>query len=159
MQTLATADLVSANGIEIVQVGNQRALPSAEPEGSSREVADLLGDDPAKVVRISAKTGLNVTDVLDAIVERGIESGFLTHVGVSKNEDVRFASETLRRVLNEEMTPRRRQRAHQGGGLAIEERYARGLGRIARALRYHPPADYHPNAATSGGRVWIGVAR
>src|SRR5581483_588580 len=39
-------------------------------DGTAVEVADLLGEDPVKVVRISAKTGVNVADVLDAIVER-----------------------------------------------------------------------------------------
>jgi GTP-binding protein LepA len=69
-QTLANAYLAIENGLEIVPVVNKIDLPSADPEGASQEVADLLGDDPANVVRISAKTGLNVTDVLDAIVER-----------------------------------------------------------------------------------------
>ena len=49
---------------------NKIDLPQADPDGTSVEVADLLGDDPAKVVRISAKTGVGVADVLDAIVER-----------------------------------------------------------------------------------------
>src|SRR5713101_1697408 len=69
-QTLANAYLAIENGLEIVPVVNKIDLPSADPERASVEVADLLGDDPARVVRISAKTGLNVTDVLDAIVER-----------------------------------------------------------------------------------------
>jgi GTP-binding protein LepA len=69
-QTLANAYLAIENGLEIVPVVNKIDLPSADPEGASREIADLLGDDPGNVVRISAKTGLNVADVLDAIVER-----------------------------------------------------------------------------------------
>jgi GTP-binding protein LepA len=69
-QTLANAYLAIENGLEIVPVVNKIDLPSADPDGASQEVADLLGDDPEKVVRISAKTGLNVADVLDAIVER-----------------------------------------------------------------------------------------
>ncbi|MDX6474024.1 MAG: GTP-binding protein LepA [Gaiellaceae bacterium] len=69
-QTLANAYLAIENGLEIVPVVNKIDLPSADPDGASQEVADLLGDDPAKVVRISAKTGLNVPDVLDAIIER-----------------------------------------------------------------------------------------
>jgi GTP-binding protein LepA len=69
-QTLANAYLAIENGLEIVPVVNKIDLPSADPDGASQEVAELLGDDPAKVVRISAKTGLNVPDVLDAIVER-----------------------------------------------------------------------------------------
>jgi GTP-binding protein LepA len=68
-QTLANAYLAIENGLEIVPVVNKIDLPSADPERASAEVADLLGDDPAKVVRISAKTGQNVGDVLDAIVE------------------------------------------------------------------------------------------
>jgi len=69
-QTLANAYLAIENGLEIVPVVNKIDLPQADPDGASVEIADLLGDDPAHVVRISAKTGLNVQDVLDAIVER-----------------------------------------------------------------------------------------
>jgi len=69
-QTLANAYLAIENGLEIVPVVNKIDLPQADPDGTAIEVADLLGDDPARVVRISAKTGVNVADVLDAIVER-----------------------------------------------------------------------------------------
>ncbi|MGD0713656.1 MAG: translation elongation factor 4 [Gaiellaceae bacterium] len=69
-QTLANAYLAIENGLEIVPVVNKIDLPQADPDGAAVEIADLLGDDPAKVVRISAKTGANVGDVLDAIVER-----------------------------------------------------------------------------------------
>ncbi len=69
-QTLANAYLAIENGLEIVPVVNKIDLPQADPEGTSIEVAELLGDDPTHVVRISAKTGVNVGDVLDAIVER-----------------------------------------------------------------------------------------
>ena len=69
-QTLANAYLAIENGLEIVPVANKVDLPQADPDGTAIEVADLLGDDPTHVVRISAKTGLNVGDVLDAIVDR-----------------------------------------------------------------------------------------
>jgi GTP-binding protein LepA len=69
-QTLANAYLAIENGLEIVPVANKIDLPQADAEGTAVEVADLLGDDPSRVVRISAKTGTNVADVLDAIVER-----------------------------------------------------------------------------------------
>ncbi|HEY2544196.1 MAG TPA: translation elongation factor 4 [Gaiellaceae bacterium] len=69
-QTLANAYLAIENGLEIVPVVNKIDLPQADPDSTAMEVADLLGDDPTHVVRISAKTGLNVADVLDAIVER-----------------------------------------------------------------------------------------
>jgi len=69
-QTLANAYLAIENGLEIVPVANKIDLPQADPDAASLEVADLLGDDPTRVVRISAKTGMNVDQVLDAIVER-----------------------------------------------------------------------------------------
>jgi GTP-binding protein LepA len=69
-QTLANAYLAIENGLEIVPVANKVDLSQADPEGTAVEVADLLGDDPARVLRISAKTGLNVDHVLDAIIER-----------------------------------------------------------------------------------------
>ncbi len=69
-QTLANAYLAIENGLEIVPVVNKIDLPQADPEGTAVEVADLLGDDPGRVLRISAKTGAGVAEVLDAIVER-----------------------------------------------------------------------------------------
>src|ERR1700747_1215483 len=69
-QTLANAYLAIENGLDIVPVVNKIDLPQADPDGTALEVAELLGDDPSHVVRISAKTGTNVADVLDAIVER-----------------------------------------------------------------------------------------
>ena len=69
-QTLANAYLAIENGLEIVPVANKIDLPAADPDGTAVEVADLLGDDPSHVLRISAKTGDGVADVLDAVVER-----------------------------------------------------------------------------------------
>ncbi|HVU76275.1 MAG TPA: translation elongation factor 4 [Gaiellaceae bacterium] len=69
-QTLANAYLAIENDLEIVPVVNKIDLPAADPDGASAEVADLIGDDPDRVLRISAKTGLGVEAVLDAIVER-----------------------------------------------------------------------------------------
>jgi GTP-binding protein LepA len=69
-QTLANAYLAIENDLEIVPVVNKIDLPAADPERASAEVADLIGDDAANVLRISAKTGQGVAEVLDAIVER-----------------------------------------------------------------------------------------
>jgi GTP-binding protein LepA len=69
-QTLANAYLAIENGLEIVPVANKIDLPAADPDATAIEVADLLGEDPARVLRISAKTGDGVEAVLDAIVER-----------------------------------------------------------------------------------------
>ncbi len=69
-QTLANAYLAIENELEIVPVVNKIDLPSADPDGAALEVTQLLGGDPTDVVRISAKTGVNVDQVLDAIVAR-----------------------------------------------------------------------------------------
>jgi GTP-binding protein LepA len=69
-QTLANAYLAIENNLEIVPVVNKIDLPQADADGAARQLADLLGDDPTRVLRISAKTGEGVEDVLDAIVER-----------------------------------------------------------------------------------------
>jgi GTP-binding protein LepA len=69
-QTLANAYLAIENELEIVPVVNKIDLPSADPDGAALEVTQLLGGDPSDVVRISAKTGINVDQVLDRIVDR-----------------------------------------------------------------------------------------
>jgi GTP-binding protein LepA len=69
-QTLANAYLAVENDLEIVPIVNKIDLPSANPDAAAAEVVELLGGSPADVVRISAKTGVNVDQVLDAIVER-----------------------------------------------------------------------------------------
>ncbi len=69
-QTLANAYLAIENDLEIVPIVNKIDLPQADPDGASAEVADLIGEDAGRVLRISAKTGQGVEEVLDAIVER-----------------------------------------------------------------------------------------
>jgi GTP-binding protein LepA len=69
-QTLANAHLAIENELEIVPVLNKIDLPAADPERVAAEVADLLGDKPDDILRISAKTGAGVGEVLDSIIER-----------------------------------------------------------------------------------------
>jgi GTP-binding protein LepA len=69
-QTLANAYLAIENNLEIVPIVNKIDLPAADPDGTAAQVGDLIGESPENVLRISAKTGVNVEDVLDAIVER-----------------------------------------------------------------------------------------
>jgi GTP-binding protein LepA len=69
-QTLANAYLALDNELEIVPVANKIDLPQADPDAAAAELAELLGELPDRVVRISAKTGDGVAEVLDAIVER-----------------------------------------------------------------------------------------
>jgi GTP-binding protein LepA len=69
-QTVANAYLAIENDLELLPVVNKIDLPQADPDGTARELADLIGGDPEDVVRISAKTGEGVAEVLDAVVER-----------------------------------------------------------------------------------------
>jgi GTP-binding protein LepA len=69
-QTLANAYLAIENDLEIVPVVNKIDLPQARPEEIAADAAELIGDTPEHVLRISAKTGAGVAEVLDAVVER-----------------------------------------------------------------------------------------
>src|SRR5215203_2819298 len=69
-QTLANAYLALENDLEIIPVVNKIDLPAADPDGAAAQLGELLGVDPERVLRISAKTGQGVEAVLDAVVER-----------------------------------------------------------------------------------------
>ena len=69
-QTLANAYMAIEGDLEIVPVVNKIDLPSADPDGVAAEAAGLVGGDPADVLRISAKTGAGVREVLQAVVDR-----------------------------------------------------------------------------------------
>jgi GTP-binding protein LepA len=69
-QTLANAYLAIEGDLEIVPVLNKIDLPAADPDRHGRALADLVGEDPARVLRISAKSGAGVPEVLEAIVQR-----------------------------------------------------------------------------------------
>ena len=69
-QTVANAYAAIDAGLELIPVLNKVDLPGADPDGVAAQVADLLGGDPDEALRISAKTGEGVTDVLEAIVQR-----------------------------------------------------------------------------------------
>src|SRR5262245_60277198 len=69
-QTVANAYSAIDAGLELIPVLNKVDLPGADPDGVAMQVADLLGGDPSEAIRISAKTGEGVTEVLEAIVER-----------------------------------------------------------------------------------------
>src|SRR5881227_410754 len=65
----------AAQGIEAqtlanAYLANEIDLPQADPDGTATELADLVGESPDRVLRISAKTGEGVADLLDAVVER-----------------------------------------------------------------------------------------
>jgi hypothetical protein len=67
-QTLANVYQALDNNHEIVVVLNKVDLPAAEPERIREQIEDVIGIDASNAVLISAKTGLNIPDVLEAIV-------------------------------------------------------------------------------------------
>jgi GTP-binding protein LepA len=69
-QTVANTYLAVDSGLELIPAMNKIDLPGAEPERVAGEIGELLGEDPDAVIRISAKTGEGVTELLEALVER-----------------------------------------------------------------------------------------
>lgn len=68
-QTLSNVYLALENNLEIIPIINKIDLPSADPERVKKEVEDLIGLDCSEAPMISAKTGLNVDKVLEAIIK------------------------------------------------------------------------------------------
>jgi GTP-binding protein LepA len=69
-QTLANVYQAIDAGLEIVPVLNKIDLPAAEPERVKTQIEDVIGIDASDAVPISAKTGLNIDQVLEAVVTR-----------------------------------------------------------------------------------------
>src|SRR5687768_11857022 len=69
-QTVANTYLAADAGLELIPCLNKIDLPSAEPERVAGEVAELLGEEPGAVRRISAKTGEGVGEVLEELIAK-----------------------------------------------------------------------------------------
>ncbi len=67
-QTLANVYLALENDLEIIPVLNKIDLPGAEPERVAQEIEDVVGLDCSDIIKASAKIGLGVDDILEAIV-------------------------------------------------------------------------------------------
>jgi GTP-binding protein LepA len=69
-QTLANLYLALGADLHVIPVLNKIDLPGAEPEKYAKELAGIIGCDPSDVLRVSAKTGVGVADLLDEIVQQ-----------------------------------------------------------------------------------------
>ena len=69
-QTLSNLFLALDAGLEIIPVLNKIDLPGAEPDRRGKELHDLIGADPDDILRISAKEGTGVPELLEAVVAR-----------------------------------------------------------------------------------------
>ena len=68
-QTLANLYLALENDLQIIPVLNKIDLPAAQPEKYAAELAHIIGCDPADVLKVSAKTGEGVADLLQTVVD------------------------------------------------------------------------------------------
>ena len=68
-QTLANTYLAAEHGLEILPVINKIDLPAADPERVAAEVEDIIGIDASEAPHISAKAGIGIDEVLEAIVK------------------------------------------------------------------------------------------
>ncbi|KAJ6754743.1 TRANSLATION FACTOR GUF1-RELATED [Salix purpurea] len=69
-QTLANVYLALENNLEIILVLNKIDLPGAEPDRVCMEIEEVIGLDCSNAIHCSAKEGIGITEILDAIVER-----------------------------------------------------------------------------------------
>jgi GTP-binding protein LepA len=69
-QTVANCYTAIELGVEVVPVLNKMDLPSADPEGAAAEIEDVIGIDASDAIRASAKTGMGIDDILEAVIER-----------------------------------------------------------------------------------------
>ena len=69
-QTISNLYLALENDLEIIPVLNKVDLPSANPEEVTDDIVDLLGCDPSDVIPASAKTGLGIQEILEAIIHK-----------------------------------------------------------------------------------------
>ncbi len=69
-QTISNLYLAIEHNLEIIPVMNKIDLPSAKPEEVKDEIVDLIGCDREDIISASAKEGIGITDILEAVVER-----------------------------------------------------------------------------------------
>ncbi|MES2715801.1 MAG: translation elongation factor 4 [Pseudomonadota bacterium] len=69
-QTVANCYTALDLGVEVVPVLNKMDLPNADPENAKAEIEDVIGIDADNAIPCSAKTGMGIDDILEAVIER-----------------------------------------------------------------------------------------
>ncbi len=69
-QTVANCYTALEQGVEVVPVLNKMDLPQANPDGAKQEIEDVIGIDASDAIPCSAKTGMGVEDILEAVIAR-----------------------------------------------------------------------------------------
>jgi GTP-binding protein LepA len=112
-QTVANCYTAIDLGVEVVPVLNKMDLPSADPDAAAAEVEDVIGIDATDAIRASAKTGLGIDEILEAIVRRipppkGDPAGPLQALIIDSWFDNYVGVVMLVRVVNGVLRPRDR---------------------------------------------------
>jgi GTP-binding protein LepA len=112
-QTLANLYLAMENELTIIPVLNKIDLPAADPEKYSEELAHIVGCEPSDVLRVSAKTGLGVRELLDEIVRlvpapQGVDDAPPRAMIFDSVYDTYRGVVTYIRVVDGKITPRQR---------------------------------------------------
>jgi GTP-binding protein LepA len=120
-QTLANVYKAIENDLEIVPVLNKIDLPAAEPDRVRQQIEDVIGLDASDAIEISAKSGLGVEDVLEAIVHRlpppkGNVDAPLKAMLVDSWYDAYLGVMVLVRVVDGKMTKGQKIKLLQTGG-------------------------------------------
>ncbi|MBQ7780053.1 MAG: translation elongation factor 4 [Clostridia bacterium] len=108
-QTLANAYLAVESDLEIIPVINKIDLPSADIEGTRNEIEDVIGIPAEDCPAVSAKTGLNIEDVLEAVVSgipapKGDENGKLKALIFDSYYDPYLGVVVLVRIIDGKLT-------------------------------------------------------
>jgi len=69
-QTVANCHTAIDQGLEVIPVLNKIDLPAADPDRVAKEIEEIIGIDASDAVRVSAKTGLGIRDLLEVLVKR-----------------------------------------------------------------------------------------
>ena len=109
-QTMANVYLALEHNLEIIPIINKIDLPSAEPERVKQEVEDVIGLDAKDAILCSAKTGIGIEDILEAIVAKipapkGIEDAALKALIFDSNFDSYKGAIPYIRVFNGSVYP------------------------------------------------------
>src|SRR5580704_6281940 len=152
-QTLANVYQAIDAGLEIVPVLNKIDLPAAEPERVKQQIEDVIGLDASEALPISAKTGLNIDQVLEAIVTRlpppkGVLDAPLKALLIDSYYDAYLGVVVLVRIVDGERRrlsggTDRRLPAQEGGGGKAGPRRSRLHHRPDQAGRRHQGWRHH----------------
>lgn len=112
-QTLANLYLAMENDLTIIPVLNKIDLPAADPEKYAGELAHIVGCEPSDVLRVSAKTGMGVRELLDEIVRlvpapQGVDDAPARAMIFDSVYDTYRGVVTYIRVVDGKITPRQR---------------------------------------------------